>query len=909
MTAPEPFSLDIRLQGGDFRAGPQPVRMGISLPQGRVRDAANLRLICPEAAEGETLRDLETLARWPDGSVKWALLRFQAASGAMNRPRAYRLIEAADDPGGIGGGSAGGPNPGETLTLRHTADTLEVDTGRARFAVDKAWLYPLRRAECGGTEMLAYPGVPELMIDAEGNPLRFEIQSLEVEHAGRAQADVFLAGDLVSASGSVFCRGECRLFFFAGTALVKMEFALWNPRPARHPGGLWDLGDGGSVFFRRCGFAFPLDPALRGTFAASLDPADGESEAGPGPVSVHQSGPGGEAWRSLALVDRHNQPTPRFQGYRFSRPENGKEGAEGRDPSGVREGKRANPALVFRSGSAAGKTQAVSIALAMESFWQTFPNRLGAEAHGFTAEPFPAAEAAEFELQGGEMAASTLWLDFAAPGDASAALACARNPAVPYLDAAAYAASGCFPYLSSPPLGEDAFWNSLGSGFLEGPGGIQSLRERFVEFGWRNYGEIPADHEREHYQGSREFVSHYNNQYDWILAALLQFAGNGDTRWFTLAAELGAHVMHVDLYRTDGDKSAYNGGYFWHTAHYMHTGTSTHRSYSRLAAENGALPSGFGGGPSNEHNYTTGLLLYYYLSGDRRARRCLLQLAKWVEGMQDGSRTVFRFLSANPTGFATATRELAYQGPGRGGGYSINACLDAAALTGEKRWLDLAERYLRICLGPGDDPDALELMDRERRWSYVVFLQSLGKFLDLKLERGERDAGFDHALASLLKLADWMAEKEYPYLDKPQELEFPTSTWAAQDLRKVCVFLFAAKYGPAERETLYRSKADLFLAAARRQLEGFDDRGSVRNLVLILITVPMHAKATAAADAAWNLGLKAKAVPMVPGERFVPQKIEAMARARKIVKTFGLAAIPIGLKLLAARFGKPKAGA
>jgi YetA-like protein len=888
MAGAEPFSLEIHLQGGDFRAGPQPVRMGIPLPQGRVREADHLRLSCPEAADREILRDLETLARWPDGSVKWALLRFLAESAGRNRAHAYRLTAAE---------TAGNGSPGETLALRHTADTLEVDTGRARFAVDKAWLYPIRRAECGGTELLAYPAVPELLIDAAGRPRRFKIRSLEVEHAGQAQADVFLAGDLVDASGSVFCRGECRLFFFAGTALVKMEFALWNPKPAKHPGGLWDLGDSGSIFFRRLGFAFPLAPGLRGTFAANLDPADGESwDAGAGPLSVHQSGPGSDAWQSLALVDRHNHPTPRFQGYRFSRKQ---DASEAGDTANTREGKRANPVLVFRSGPAADTAPAASIALALESFWQTFPNRLAAQAHALTAEPFPAAEAAEFELQGGEMATSTLWLDFAAPSDASAALACARTPAVPSLDTAAYGASGSFPYLSSPSLGGDAFWNGLGQAFLDGPNGIQSRRERFAEFGWRNYGEIPADHEREHYQGSREFISHYNNQYDWILAALLQFAGNGDARWFTLAAELGAHVMHVDLYRTEGDKSAYNGGYFWHTAHYMHAGTATHRSYSRLAVEKGSLPAGFGGGPSNEHNYTTGLLLYFYLSGDRRARRCLLQLAGWVERMQDGSKTVFRFLSANPTGFATATRDLAYQGPGRGGGYSINACLDAAALTGEKRWLDLAERYLRICLGPGDDPDALELMDRERRWSYVVFLQSLGKFLDLKLERGERDAGFDHARACLLKLADWMAEKEYPYLDRPGELEFPTSTWAAQDLRKVCVFLFAAKYGRADQAAGYRAKADFFLAASRRYLEGYPDRDSVRNLVLAFNTLPMHGCAEKAA--AWNLGLPDRPVPSLPGQRFVPQKIAALANAKKIVATLGLAALPILFQVWRAR--------
>lgn len=882
MNGPEPFSLPLILDGdlpGGIQGGAQPVRMGIPLPKGRFRETEDLRL---EGDGRAALRDVEALARWPDGSLKWVLLRFQAERGDGGKTASYRLTDLP-----------AGKSKQVTLKLRHTQDTLEVDTGRALFSVDKQWLYPLRRAQCAGMELLAYPSIPDLLTDAAGKPHKFRIRSLEVEHAGEAQADVFLEGDLVDSRGAVFCKGECRLFFFAGTALVKMEFALWNPRPADHPSGLWDLGDKGSVFFRGCRFAFPLPEGLEGSIAASLDPADGEAIEGKTiegeghPVSIHQSGSGNETWRSLSLVDRQNEPTPRFRGYRFT------QGIKGKGKEKEREGSRANPALIFRT-----RTGPV-LALAMESFWQTFPNRLSADAQALAAEPFPEAEGAEFELQGGEMAPCTLWLDFDAPADPGIALLCARTPLVPRLEPSAYCASGCFPYLASPVLGPDPFWNGLGRAFLEGPTAIYARREAGEEFGWRNFGEFPADHERTHYQGAREFISHYNNQYDWILAGLLQFAGSGDPRWFTLAADLGRHVMHIDLYRTDGDKSAYNGGYFWHTAHYMHAGTATHRSYSRLGAEGGAVPPGFGGGPSNEHNYTTGLLLYHYLTGDRRARRCLLQLAGWVENMQDGSKTVFRFLSANPTGFATSTRDLAYQGPGRGGGYSINACLDAAALTGEKRWMDLAERFLRICLGPGDDPDALELLDRERRWSYVVFLQALGKFLDAKLERNETDGGFDHARACLIKFADWMAEKEYPYLDRPKDLEFPTSTWAAQDLRKVCVFLFAAKYGAAEKAAGYRAKAGFFLEAAKRHLEGYEDRDSVRNMVLMLITVPMHGFAAQAQ--AWNLGLGDKPVPMVPGERFTPQKIQALARAKKIAVTFGLAAVPIALKLWAER--------
>ena len=45
---------------------------------------------------------------------------------------------------------------------------------------------------------------------------------------------------------------------------------------------------------------------------------------------------------------------------------------------------------------------------------------------------------------------------------------------------------------------------------------ILNRREIIDEYGWRNFGEIYADHEAVYHQGRGPFVSHYNNQYDLI---------------------------------------------------------------------------------------------------------------------------------------------------------------------------------------------------------------------------------------------------------------------------------------------------------------------------------------------------------------------------------------------------------
>jgi hypothetical protein len=117
-------------------------------------------------------------------------------------------------------------------------------------------------------------------------------------------------------------------------------------------------------------------------------------------------------------------------------------------------------------------------------------------------------------------------------------------------------------------------------------------------------------------------------------------------------------------------------------------------------------------------------------------------------------------------------------------GNSIVALLNGCRLSGDRRYLTKAEELIRRCVHPANDIPALNLLDVERRWYYTVFLQSLGKYLDFKTERGELDEMYAYARATLLHYARWMAANEHPYLDKPQILEFPTETWAAQELWK-----------------------------------------------------------------------------------------------------------------------------
>jgi len=227
-------------------------------------------------------------------------------------------------------------------------------------------------------------------------------------------------------------------------------------------------------------------------------------------------------------------------------------------------------------------------------------------------------------------------------------------------------------------------------------------------------------------------------------------------------------------------------------------------------------------------------MLHYFLTGSERSRAAVVELAQWVLDMDDGTKSRFWWVDNGETGLASATFASDYS-PGRGAGNSVNALLDAHRLTDDPRYLAKADQIVARCAHPSDDPDRLNLRDAETRWSYTVFLQTLGKYLEYRGEKGLIDSWYHYARAVLLRYADWMAEDEEPYLDHPERLEFPTETWAAQDMRKAAVFEYAARHEPTEAGCQrFRRRADDFLNYAIFKLQTMPTRSLTRPIVLLL---------------------------------------------------------------------------
>jgi hypothetical protein len=203
--------------------------------------------------------------------------------------------------------------------------------------------------------------------------------------------------------------------------------------------------------------------------------------------------------------------------------------------------------------------------------------------------------------------------------------------------------------------------------------------------------------------------------------------------------------------------------------------------------------------------------------------------------MDDGARTLLGILDSGPTGGASKTVDDSYHGPGRGAGNSINTLLDAYTLTKERRFLAKAEEILQRCIHPATDIAALRLDDPEYRWSYLVFLQAVAKYLSKKQELGEADYAFHYARESLLHFADWIARNEVPYKDVLHKVLLPTETWPAHDIRKCHVLFAAADYVAAAQRDQYRERAEFFFERCLTDLLSFPTAHLTRPLVLLSV--------------------------------------------------------------------------
>ncbi len=772
----------------------EPLTVGLPLARGALSDPTSLRLIDEQGATLPT--QLEALNRWADGSVRWVLLDTLIDVDAKGR-RTLSLATVPDAP------------PTSPLIVEAGREEIRIHTGVVEATLPRSGsslLTRLRNAD-GAPLIQEDRGLEMLLSGAQLEPSHLSLTCVDLLTAGPVRTTVEARGRL----------GEdlevaARLSFWSGRGLIRLDLTVRNPRPASHPGNTWDLGDPGSVLLN--------DLSLRATMPRSVEPRTTrwcDEAVGPlreteaSRLEIYQDSSGGEHWDFPTHLDRNHVVPHSFRGYRVT---GSLEGCRG---------DRASPSLWLSRGDQ-------HLGATIREFWQCFPKALESSGRELFLRLWPGQFDALHELQGGEQKTHTTWLSIEPPQN----LGWVQSPLIGRSTPEYYVASGVFHNLIEQSRDENDALLDLAAVVIDEKDGLMARREVIDEFGWRNFGDAWADHENVGNDGPRPRVSHYNNQYDGILGMLAQFVRSGDARWYRLADEMARHVADIDVYHTEGDRSAFSGGLFWHTDHYTDAVTSSHRCYTNKcpAAEAGS----YGGGPSAEQDYAGGLATHYLMTGWRPSRESALSLADWVIRMDGPEDTGVGKLLPGPSGLATRTDDHSYHGPGRGAGNSLDTLLDAYGLTENDRYLNKTEELIRRVVHPDDDRDDFELLTNpETRWSYVVVLLALIRYLEVKVERGELDDRYAYAQASLVSYGRWMMDHETLSSGKKDLLEIWSESWPAQDLRKGLVLMQVARHldNEGERSSFHRRGAEFFEQAQDDLLE-WETRTLTRPLFLVM---------------------------------------------------------------------------
>ena len=776
----------------------EPVSLGVPIPAG-VSHLADQFLLKDEDGCPAPLQT-QVLNRWPDTTVKWLLCDFLAAVEPKAQA-AYTLEHVAQ---------AVSQQSGCTIDSSQKTNTHRVATGDMVVKVGSEngkGLFSVYSVD-GNNPICRFATLRLRDLSGHEWPMRIDQTTLEVN--GPVRTTLTMCGTFAGLNNRrlLFL---ARLHLYTGLSRGALEVRLHNPEAAHHPGNLWDLGDPGSIMIKEWLLEIPLASNHLAGSIYTTDP-DSSRELIDKKGSIYQESSGGLHWNSPVHRNRDGTAPMRQSGWVLTTGE-------------LKEiGDRAQP--IIQAVCDEGR-----VSVSIEHFWQRFPKSLESEQGILRVGLLPGDFPGGHELQGGEQVTERIRFDFAG-GETTGFVA---GPTLfAFCDKRHYREAQVLP---------EGLWEPVNPEYRQlleiagGSKGFLTKREHVDAYGWRNFGELYADHEAAQHTDETIFISHYNNQYDPLYSFFRLGLATGDCEWLELAFDLSGHVADIDINHTDFDREEYCNGLFWHTDHYLDAGLSTHRMAGRehLLKKNPAL---CGGGPAAEHCYSTGLMFHHFLTGDPRSRQLVLQLADWcwlsLRGPQTLGAAVLRALK-NGKSLLHDRNALWPRFPlNRGTGNCLYAAIDAFELTGDGKYLARAAEMIKGTVHPTDNIEERHLLNAEIHWSYTVFFAAVGRYLAVKQLWNQFDEDFSHARQSLLTYARWMIENEYPYLEKPEILEYPNETWAGQDLRKGVVLYFAALQTAGKEREQFLVKANFFLKYGLAELCRQPTSYYTRPLVLMM---------------------------------------------------------------------------
>jgi len=764
--------LTVREWAGASRAS-EPVTSGVPFRPGVVTDVSRLALF---DSKGNRLpAQFVALARWRDGSVRWLLCDFQASVEAKGEA-VYTLAEAA------------GPAPATPLRLESSDDQYMVTTGPLRFVVKKnsfdllhqVWIDRDEDGKFGEGELMAGSGPNTgLVLLGPGGEGRFTsghgtVTEAAVEYEGPVRVALRIRGTLCDARGAASgLTYTARIEAFANQSYVRTTVTLGNPNAGGRyrdmESNYWGLGAEGNQLFREFALVETLglddypyvEFGEKGRLRLERLPLVDQAY-------VYQDSSGGENWYHRTHMNRNLRIPLRFRGYEI-----------------VHDGTQA-----VRDDRFDGWLDLADIrwgcAVGLRDFWQNFPGALAARHDGtLSVALWPSFAKDDHELIAGEQKTrEVVWYFRAHPPHARQVMHIASHPLQAWAPAEHYLGTGEFGrHVPFDPAHFSRFERMAAGAVLSPARNFTTDRETVDEYGWRNYGDTWAANEHDQTGGPRQgerVVSHFNLEYDEGWGMLLHAIRSVDAHpelaqgWWDYGRAALLHEADIDIHHSTaeaGENRPWAGGKFTHTSHGVEAERSGHASFVSPHLFGTLRWSwGLGGGPESGHWNDRGIMLAYYLTGNRRFLDCAEEIVKV---------TAWK-IEAN----AYPQTEV----PDRAAGHSIQILTDHYLLTWDERYARAIDQAIEGA--PFEKSEwAKQLPEELTFWQLAIYLRAIGRYLDVAtLAHGSPPP---RALASFLGYARAMAHAAASHQGRGWERP---GAWASDAL------MMAARYTDSEAE-------------------------------------------------------------------------------------------------------------
>jgi hypothetical protein len=200
----------------------KPIVLGLPFSQGRQRDAGALAVRSSSGQVRPTA--CRALVKWPDGSVRWALVAFNATETGRH------TLEPSSR-------SATEPAPVRIVRDKGDASRLSIDNGLVQVAIAADGPGPIHQITALGKAVIARPGDLRWCVD-QADTTREPQRKVSVLEENPVRARVRIEGAHFEAGGKRKLNYRLDVELWAGCAVLRMDYHFFNLEPGQEELGI-----------------------------------------------------------------------------------------------------------------------------------------------------------------------------------------------------------------------------------------------------------------------------------------------------------------------------------------------------------------------------------------------------------------------------------------------------------------------------------------------------------------------------------------------------------------------------------------------------------------------------------------------------------------------------------------------